>query len=50
MAKTKIAASKQLLAWSKCRLGAGVKPGKTMTTKTKKKVRACVAAKLLGKK
>lgn len=46
MAKTKVKASKQLLAWSSCRLQAGVKPGKTMTAAAKKKVRTCVAKKL----
>ncbi len=46
MAKTKVKASKQLLAWSSCRLAVGVKPGKTMTAAKKKKVRACVEKKL----
>lgn len=46
MAKTKVKASPKLLAWSSCRLAAGVKPGKTMSKTAKKKVTACVARKL----
>lgn len=48
MAKVKVAASKTLQAWSKCRLAEGVKPGKKMSGKQKGKVKACVL-KRLGK-
>ncbi len=48
MAKAKIKASKTLLAWSSCRLSAGIKPGKKMTASAKRKVSACVS-KRIGK-
>jgi hypothetical protein len=42
MAKAKVKVSPVLLAWSKCRMQAGVKPGKKMTGKQKKTVKSCV--------
>jgi hypothetical protein len=44
----KIKASKMLLAWSKCRMEKGVKPGKKMSGKQKSAVKTCVL-KRLGK-
>lgn len=44
--KKKRKASPTILAWSSCRMDAGVKPGKTMSDAQKARVRACVDKKL----
>lgn len=49
MGKIKRKASPTLLAWSKCRMQAGVKPGKKASRTAKKKILSCVVAKI-GKK
>ncbi len=46
MAKANVKASKVLLAWSKCRMDKGVKPGKKMTGRQKSAVKTCVLKKL----
>lgn len=46
MAKAKVKASKTLLAWSSCRLAAGIKPGKKMSKSAKRKVSVCVDKKI----
>lgn len=48
MAKSKVKASPVLMAWSKCRMEKGVKPGKKMSGKQKSAVKTCVL-KRLGK-